>query len=40
MKKILICDDEIDTHLFIEIALEKYNFQFLKAWDGPQAIEQ
>jgi CheY-like chemotaxis protein len=38
-KKILVCDDEIDTHLFIEAALEKYNFEIVEAWSGKQAIE-
>lgn len=39
MKKILICDDEFDTQFFIELALEKYKFHLLRAWNGKQAIE-
>lgn len=37
--KILVCDDEIDTHIFIEIALKELNVDIIKAWNGEQAIE-
>ena len=41
MNGILVCDDEIDTHLFIEAALERYGvFEITDAWNGRQAIEK
>lgn len=39
LNKVLICDDELDTHLFIEIALEESGAKIFRAWDGEQAIE-
>jgi len=38
-KRILICDDELDNHLIVATALEKYDFEIIDAWDGKQAIE-
>ena len=37
--KFLLCDDEIDTHLFVEAALEKYKVKLIDAWNGKQAVE-
>lgn len=37
--RILVCDDEIDTHIFTELALKELNVHIIKAWNGEQAIE-
>ena len=39
MKKILICDDELDTHLLVKAALERYKLEFFSAKDGDEAVE-
>ncbi len=38
-KKILICDDEMDTHLLIKAALRKHDIEFISAMDGDEAVE-
>lgn len=37
-KKILICDDEMDTHLLVKAALRKHDIEFISVEDGDQAV--
>jgi CheY-like chemotaxis protein len=39
MRKIIICDDEAEIHLFIELALEKCELEITSAYNGTQALE-
>jgi CheY-like chemotaxis protein len=38
-KKVLIADDEVDVHAFVEAALEEDGHQLLTAADGQAALE-
>ena len=38
-KKILICDDEVDTHLLVKAALNKHDVEFISVEDGDKAVE-
>ena len=39
-KKVLIADDEVDVHAFVEAALEDEGYQILTASDGEEALEK
>ena len=38
-KKILICDDEMDTHLLVKAALNRHDVEFISVEDGDKAVE-